>query len=143
MSDAQETSPTPPRLASGRSAFSWAIIQFLLELLLYVVFVAGGLFVGVVKRPPAEQQSIGVTWIVILIVTISIWVLSIIEFKVAAYRERAGGYTTMRGDDVEIILPGRGLGPVITLFSTADLWQLDPKTGAVIRRPGRDPDGWT
>jgi hypothetical protein len=134
---------TPPELLPGRSAFDWAVLTFLLLLLVYVVFIGGGLFVGVPDRTPQERAPIAAAWIVILIITILIWVLGEVEFRAAAYRERSAGYTTMRGDRVEIVLPGRGATPKIPLFPTADLWQLDHKTGAVIRRPTQGRDPWT
>jgi hypothetical protein len=70
----------------------------------------------------------------------SLALFEVVQFRYrrAHYRERAAGYTTVFGSRASWFpVPTRGAS--LTLFSTIPLWQLDRKTGAVIRRPNTAP----
>lgn len=130
----------PPRLLPGRSAIAWVRFQGLGMLLFAVVFIGGGVAVAIVRHTQAERDAMTGPWIVLTIGAIAVWVPATLGFRSAAYRERAAGYTTIYGDDASIDIPGRGRYVSIPLFSTVGLWQLNARTGAVIRRPGEERD---
>jgi hypothetical protein len=119
---------SPPRLVPGFSALAWTYLH-LLALLLGVASIASWIWLSV--HPEFLLSSVPV---------LAFYVWTIWGYRRAAYRERDAGYTTTFGDSAEITLPGGGAYPVIRLFSTRDLYQLDPRTGEVVRRPG-DPAG--
>ncbi len=124
-----EPSPDrPPRLVLGRSALGWEYLQLL------------GLLLLVASIIPWLWLSVHPEFLLFFLAALVFYCWTIWGYRRAAYRERDAAYTTTFGDSAEIALPGRGATPVIRLFSTADLYQLDPKTGEVVRRPG-DPAG--
>jgi hypothetical protein len=118
----------PPHLVPGFSARAWTFLQ-LLALLLGIASIVSWIW-----------QSIHPELLLFSLIALAFYVWTIWGYRKAAYRERDAGYTTTFGDSAQIELPGKGAYPVITLFSTGDLYQLDPRTGEVVRRPG-DPDG--
>ncbi len=95
----------------------------------------GGLWVGVVSHPQDEHAARAGTWFLEIGLAAVGWFLGAIGLRRAAYRERSAGYTTLYGDSAAIPLPSKGSSFEIKLFSVEDLWQLDDKTGAVIRQP--------
>jgi hypothetical protein len=115
---------SPPRLVPGFSARAWTKLQVL------------ALLLGVTSIISWIWLSIHPEFLLISLAVFVFYVWTIWGYRRAAYRERDAGYTTTFGDSAEFALPGRGGVPVIRLFSTADLYQLDPKTGEVVRRPG-------
>ena len=129
----------PPTLVPGRSANSWSRWQQFALLSVVVVFVSGATFIGIPERTQAERDQFAGPWLALIAATILFWILTIAKYRRAAYSDRAAGYTTTFGDYADVTLLGRGATPVVRLFSTADLWQLDPKTGSVVRPPGDRP----
>lgn len=129
----------PPHLLPGRSARWWRRAQPLALALVAVVFCGFGLVSGYLARTQTERDALTGPWLLGTAVAVAGWIVTVVRFRVAARREQAAGYTTISGSRASIDLPGRVAGE-IRLFSTAELWELDDRTGAVIRRPG-EPTG--
>lgn len=104
-----------PTLQKGRTARSW--------MRLMAVGLAGGALCGLgipaarlVLPQQAWEPAMGaILFVVLVFAAIGLWA-SLRTFG-AIEREREAGYTTLHGRYFE-------------------LWQLDPKTGEVLRRPG-------
>ena len=132
----------PPTLLRGRTAWSWEVMELLAFSLASVVFIGGCLWMGLQPSQPDRDRAAGFL-VAGTAIAIVIWIASMIGYRRAAFRERAAGYTTVYGDKATIDLPSRGRPLSITLFSTVGLWQLDHRTGAVLRRPaGETPAQW-
>ena len=108
---------TPPRLAPGPTAYYW---QRRAALSLLAGAVAT---VGIIGGSALSSTFGGVVVVVPLVLAIFLGIRSY-RANVSSYRairrEQGLGYTTLYGREYR------------------RLWHLDPKTGAVIRRPGFD-----
>ena len=107
----------PPRLLPGPTAWYW--LRRATWSLLGAILFAPGMVVGSILPTPARQ-------IVVLISLFGLVVLCVVALhgylsqSRAEHREREAGYTTLWASRYR------------------DYWQLHPKTGAVIRRPGEE-----
>ena len=104
-----------------------------------VVFCGFALGSGYLAGTQTERDALAGPWLLGTAAAVAVWLATVVRFRLAARREQAAGYTTISGSRASVVLPGR-LAAEIRLFSTAELWQLDDRTGAVIRRPG-EPTG--
>jgi hypothetical protein len=115
---------TPPRLVPGLSARRWTYLHLIATLSIY-----GSLVTWL-------WLSIHAELLLVTVAAVAFFAFTIIGYRRAAFRERAAGYTTTFGAYAGFALLGRGATPVVRLFPTADLWQLNPKNGEVVRPPG-------
>jgi hypothetical protein len=108
------SSVIPPRLVDGRSALEWNRIA----LRAIVAAAAGGvvLFLSSFVDLDLVRLPIGLGAGAVVVVASVVMGVAGIEGLGASSRERRAGYTTVFGANL-------------------DLWQLDPATGAVVRRP--------
>ena len=123
---------SPPPLLPGLSARRWLVLQVGWDALCPIVFLAFAIYVGYVIPTQAGRDVAARWWLAAIVAMVAGWILLVLGFRRAAYRERAAGYTTIAGSHVLIPVPRTS----ITLFPTADLWLLDARSGAVLRRPG-------
>jgi hypothetical protein len=105
---------SPPPLAPGPSAYdlSWVVLRF------YAFAVVVVISIPFLFSVPYEWHDTATEVAVVLILLVAgLGFRSAIRQNQAVGRERDAGYTTLYG-------------------SWLKLWQLDPKTGEVLRRPG-------
>ncbi len=142
MNDAPVVPRDPPRLLPGHSAAWWNSAGTL-------VVVRGMLFLlgFVLLAWPLAQVATGTahdiareTLLLLGCGCVAAQVPLAWVYRHRVFRERDAGYTTMPGDAVTMNM---SRGPAVMLFRTADLWQLEGRTGAVVRRPGgATPEAW-
>ena len=111
---------SPPRLIEGRSAF--AELRDAMRTLLVIVplFAAQLVLINVDDGSAIRGSLLPVVGFVVVILSFALLAL-LLRMRSAISRERNRGYTT-------------------TYFAAyRELWQLDPTTGEVIRRPGDPP----
>ncbi len=106
---------SPPRLLSGRSAYSWSASIFRWLVAGVLIGVAGG--VGFFIAPPSVRSFLILAVTVLCVGAGAMATYASVRGARAASRERNAGYTTTYGDHPQ-------------------LWQLDPTTGEVLRQPG-------
>lgn len=114
MSD-YESRDVAPRLLPGRSAKYWMRIAVgsMGAAITIVVVIA---LVGSALQQPVRGAVTGLLLVIGIVVTVAAFAAALASLATSR-RERAAGYTTLYGEK-------------------RDLWQLDPTTGAVLRRPG-------
>ena len=108
-------SESPPPLLPGRSALSWTRVG---GLCLAGALAAFGLgLAGLLLLPMPARMIVSVAAFAVICVLGSGLILASLKESRATIRENAAGYTTVYQRHYE-------------------LWQLNPRTGAVVRRPG-------
>jgi hypothetical protein len=122
----------PPALLPGLSARRWLRLLDLWDVLCPVVFIALAVYVGYIVPTQAGRDVASRWWLAAIVVMVVGWIVLVLGFRRAAYRERAAGYTTIAGSHVLVPLWRTS----VRLFVTTDLWLLDAHSGAVRRRPG-------
>jgi len=131
MSDTPVVPRTPPHLLPGRSASSW-------DTAIDLVAFAGALGVvailGLAVALGGSLQSAGVAVLACCGIGSTLAHVPVkVEFDRRAYRERDAGCTTLPG---EAVMRRMWWLSSVPMFSTTELWRLDGRTGAVLRRPG-------
>lgn len=140
MDDARAVPRTPPSLLPGRPAVWWGRIA---DRAVLCALVCLGLcaLVGWLLAPLAPGAGLDVLAKAFLLLGLGAVLGRMpvaLIYRHRARAERDAGYTTMPG---ELVILDLGRGPAYPLFGTAELWHLDGRTGAVLRRPdGATPE---
>jgi hypothetical protein len=122
----------PPPLLPGMSARRWLQLLDRWGVLGPIVFIAFAVYVGYIVPTQAGRDVASRWWLAAIVVIVVGWIVLVLGFRRAAYRERAAGYTTIGGSHVLVPLWRTS----VRLFPTTDLWLLDARSGAARRRPG-------
>ena len=111
----QGSAGVPPQLLDGPSARYWAKRAFGVVVVVFAGIVAtvGGSFL-----PEAPRHVVVVIGLTLAIGGAIVQAILALRLRSAQRREKRAGYTTLFDEQFQ------------------ELWLLDPRTGAVVRRPG-------